>query len=399
MQRCTNCGAVVRPGAKFCTSCGTRLNLDQAPASDWSRPSETGETLVAAPIATASTPNQGQEEDQPTTAATDTDAAGSIVSETPDAEDQQAAAPTESQGPAATSSWSWGSTAASNSAPASPDDEAAPDRETETEEPVSDDASADQDRRSWSAEERADTVTEAESGATAATEGASESTAAAGADARWSTRWPLMGARAEAQAGTPPAETASTPGGEDASRSPADRFAGAMEQEDAATASVEAPREAPEEDAAASTGWSWEQQAADESDVVAESATIAVGIGEAAPEPAPEAATSESPRQRAASLLDELRALLPQIAAGDAVTDSGAGAASSAVAHRLAAARDQAGDFASLRRTLESAQQNPRDVDTMLDLVNRADRLLALLDGYERLTGEIDEAVTQLRNG
>ena len=81
------------------------------------------------------------------------------------------------------------------------------------------------------------------------------------------------------------------------------------------------------------------------------------------------------------------------------MTDSGAGAASSAVAHRLAAARDQAGDFASLRRTLESAQQNPRDVDTMLDLVNRADRLLALLDGYERLTGEIDEAVTQLRNG
>lgn len=29
METCTNCGAAVRPGAKFCTSCGTRLNPTQ----------------------------------------------------------------------------------------------------------------------------------------------------------------------------------------------------------------------------------------------------------------------------------------------------------------------------------------------------------------------------------
>lgn len=33
MQTCTNCGATLRPGAKFCTTCGTRMN-DMPPAND-----------------------------------------------------------------------------------------------------------------------------------------------------------------------------------------------------------------------------------------------------------------------------------------------------------------------------------------------------------------------------
>lgn len=39
MDTCTNCGASLRPGAKFCTTCGTRLN--EVPASDnagWGTP-------------------------------------------------------------------------------------------------------------------------------------------------------------------------------------------------------------------------------------------------------------------------------------------------------------------------------------------------------------------------
>lgn len=53
MERCSNCGAATRPGAKFCTSCGTRLNLDQdsaQPASaSWNDEASTQETQVATP--------------------------------------------------------------------------------------------------------------------------------------------------------------------------------------------------------------------------------------------------------------------------------------------------------------------------------------------------------------
>jgi hypothetical protein len=222
-----------------------------------------------------------------------------------------------------------------------------------------------------------------------------------------------MGAREDAEMAGATGNAEGETEAEDASTSPADRFADALDQDEEAATQAETPADEPVDEPAtaastASAGWSWEQQAADESDVVAESATIAVDRGEAvaaSPDawedalPSVAASTGESPRQRAASLLDELRGLLPQIAAGDAVADASDTGSASAVADRLAAARDESGDFASLRRTLESAKQNPRDVDTMLDLVNRADRLLALLDGYERLTGEIDDAITQLRNG
>ncbi|HEV2072984.1 MAG TPA: zinc ribbon domain-containing protein, partial [Thermomicrobiales bacterium] len=53
MERCSNCGAATRPGAKFCTSCGTRLNLDQESTgptdSSWNSASSTQETSVATP--------------------------------------------------------------------------------------------------------------------------------------------------------------------------------------------------------------------------------------------------------------------------------------------------------------------------------------------------------------
>jgi hypothetical protein len=113
---------------------------------------------------------------------------------------------------------------------------------------------------------------------------------------------------------------------------------------------------------------------------------------------APEPATDDSARQRASALLDELRTLIPQIGGtGVATTIADTGVRGSSVADDLSRARDEGGEFSSLRRTLESARDNPRDVDTMLDLVNRADRLLALLDSHDALTGAVDEAITKLR--
>ncbi len=40
METCSNCGATLRPGARFCTTCGTRLNPTSAPADGWGRPAE-----------------------------------------------------------------------------------------------------------------------------------------------------------------------------------------------------------------------------------------------------------------------------------------------------------------------------------------------------------------------
>ena len=39
MDTCTNCGAALRPGARFCTTCGTRLNSAPEATSGWGIPS------------------------------------------------------------------------------------------------------------------------------------------------------------------------------------------------------------------------------------------------------------------------------------------------------------------------------------------------------------------------
>lgn len=51
MEKCPNCGAAVRSGAKFCTSCGTRLIDPSATATAPSTPAPTEETQIAAPAA------------------------------------------------------------------------------------------------------------------------------------------------------------------------------------------------------------------------------------------------------------------------------------------------------------------------------------------------------------
>ncbi|HLU34725.1 MAG TPA: zinc-ribbon domain-containing protein [Thermomicrobiales bacterium] len=54
MEKCPNCGAAVRPGAKFCTSCGTRLPETPAPSSPTptqETPAATGSTQTATPAA------------------------------------------------------------------------------------------------------------------------------------------------------------------------------------------------------------------------------------------------------------------------------------------------------------------------------------------------------------
>jgi hypothetical protein len=54
MEKCPNCGAAVRPGAKFCTSCGTRLTETPAPSTATPAqepPAATESTEVTTPVA------------------------------------------------------------------------------------------------------------------------------------------------------------------------------------------------------------------------------------------------------------------------------------------------------------------------------------------------------------
>src|SRR5262249_57418119 len=91
------------------------------------------------------------------------------------------------------------------------------------------------------------------------------------------------------------------------------------------------------------------------------------------------------PRARARSLLDELGALLPSLAA-TAATGSTVDVA--AVATALASARDEAvgqqGQLDALMAVVETAKSRPRDIDVMLDLSRQVEGMVALEAGSER---------------
>jgi hypothetical protein len=52
-------------------------------------------------------------------------------------------------------------------------------------------------------------------------------------------------------------------------------------------------------------------------------------------------------------------------------------------------------DLASLRSAVETAQQRPRDVDVMLDLVLRADAIASVLEERDRLKQAVERALTR----
>jgi hypothetical protein len=401
MQRCSNCGAAVRPGAKFCTSCGTRLNLDQAPTpstgTTWGTSATTDETLVATPAVTPEPEERAETTD--TMAATDTDAAGSIVSE-PATEAGTGAA----QGADAITGSPW----RAQTTDAVTEREARDAETTETAsttEPAPSSAST-----SWTWGQRSPSTPEPEATADAER---TDATTTPPKETSWTSRWPSMGGAEEPTTGA-------TEATED--ESPADPFADALEAEPTTPETTETEETgASTTENAPSTAWIWGQPVAEETDAVTESETIVPAAAtnnedasaalDAVPEvervtvadataPAGEAVVTgdDSARQRAAALLDELRTLLPQIGGSGAVAVTEAtSAAGGGVADELSRARDEAGEFSGLRRTLESARDYPRDVDTMLDLVSRADRLLALLDSHEALRRAVDDAITQLR--
>jgi zinc ribbon protein len=97
--------------------------------------------------------------------------------------------------------------------------------------------------------------------------------------------------------------------------------------------------------------------------------------------------------ERALTLLDELRSLLPAVMASAPASASN-GAIADALAAALAADND---DLVALRAAMDRARERPKDIDTVLDLSGRVDAVIALLDAYDRLRAAAETTVTQLR--
>jgi hypothetical protein len=164
----------------------------------------------------------------------------------------------------------------------------------------------------------------------------------------------------------------------------ADEFAASVDElasDDAATDAGEADGQVEDLTVAEAPVWADQPESAEE------------------PEPSPTAVAAADDGDtlaRARSLLDELSALLPSLAAPAA----GSAVDVAAVAAELVAARDEAGvpqdQLDSLMSIVETARARPRDIDVMLDLSRQVDAIAALKTGYDRCRGAIETALTQL---
>lgn len=101
----------------------------------------------------------------------------------------------------------------------------------------------------------------------------------------------------------------------------------------------------------------------------------------------------------ALDLLDELRSLLPTFAIAAPAIDT----AAIAEELELALSPDPSSaaltlDLTELRAAMENARDRPRDIDTVLDLSRRVDDVLALLDAHDRAVAAIESAAAALRS-
>lgn len=343
MERCSNCGAATRPGAKFCTSCGTRLNLDQgstSPAdSAWNNASSSQETQSATP---AAGDESAPKEAEPVTPEPHWEQA--LQDPRREDEDQPADSP-------------W------------PSVETSPQAEADTWEAVA------RDRSDWSSK-------------WSSGETADEETAETGSDANvtfsdyerpsWDTR------------------SEETAGSEDDSV----RFtASSPEQETSATANGGATVPS------WTSSFDRETDAVvhESETIVPEFGTTGatedncpgdgISVDDRDSRVTPEPDNEREPREQANTLLEELRALIWKIG-----EDEPSGTSDTAtIINNMRRVRGETGDFSDLREVIEVVRENPRDIDALRDLGLQADRLQALLDSHARLTSALDDAIRDLR--
>jgi hypothetical protein len=401
MNTCSNCGAAVRPGAKFCTACGTRLNDVSASVAspEWTsgRPAENAAGAPGSPDATGAPGENG------TFAASD----GTRV-------DLPARDVTTSSSTASTSgtseevsSWSWRSSPSETEAPATATDDA----EDGTTVP--------------SSEQSRVTIVETKDDA------ATPSSNAEPATDEFTWTWepsPSSGNGPESERDAAGTISESDVAIEDTPRAT---------KADAAVVNISDDQESsanPSDDSWSSAGtsrgdsvsgtgsnrvnvsWGSATDAGDDSGMTVESDTIQVQqpaaeasgapeAGSAPGEPATESgsgSSEEDPLDRARRLIEELRTLIPtphlyQEKIRQTFSAPAPGPATAELQSELESARSTS-DFTDLRSALESARARPRDVDTMLELVGRIDRMLDALDDRDRLAAAVDRALDQLQH-
>lgn len=389
MNTCSNCGAAVRPGAKFCTACGTRLNDASASAasSEWTSGQRT-EAEVPAP----ETPDANRMPGE--TVSSHVEVRTVETPQPPDA----SSAPDSSE--AAPAPWSWRSSSQDPETPAPAMDEG--------DEATTESASPEQPR--VFKVEKPDTPSSSSSSATDSTEEFTwtwSSSGDADTDADPDTRTDPgngievaagvsgqdAGAEDTSSASTTDAQTAGAASdGADGSATSPETF---WPSDDAASDTLNRPRETDERaygnaELAEEDG-PFQAREPDPEPATDDGADPVV----TSPQPAA-AAGDEDPLDRARRLIDELRTLIPPPRSyGEENQQASAPAISEGLRDDLQAARSSS-DFGELRSTLESARARPRDVDTILELVGRIDTMLDALDERDRLAAAVDRALDRL---
>jgi hypothetical protein len=309
MQTCSNCGATSREGAKFCTTCGSRLNpvVEDTGSNGWNAFPSTDETQIS-------------------TAAVDT-------SDTETAPDERE----ETAGSTPPASWSWGQSTTTSDEPATTDE--------------------------------ADTTTPNDELSS------------------WASQWNT----------TPPSDEPDAEDDDDDSVAGIEAASAELQSAELTEVSQFAPASKPdeviaeEEEVEAAT----EEQVASTTEVQDEPSALFDTA------PSPEAAIGDAPgpQERARVLLHELRELIDESFVAPAVAaTTGAGDSGSALA-TLNALGDDGDRFDSLRAMLEKAREQPRDVDTMLNLLGEINSLIALVDRHHDYVTAVNTAKQQLSGG
>ncbi|MGH2534903.1 MAG: zinc-ribbon domain-containing protein [Thermomicrobiales bacterium] len=354
MERCPNCGATVRAGAKFCTTCGMRL--PEMPAAESASPSPSTSRSPFESTSSVGTsrwpserPSQGAAGDATGGYAVASEGSQPAARSDQPATDTTASAeesPAEAD-PSGPPAWpSLGRPSSWNSSWRS----AAPE--------TTDDASGEAEPIEAPAEAVAPEEIEAEEPQVTGTE--------IGLDA------PVEAGIAQAAA----TEEVEEPVADEAEQvaAPADLEIEALSELEAAPKQHAGPAELEEEPREEQPSIELPEQQPGPADV-AEMPAMGAGV------------------DRAYALIDELRSVVTGLSG--TATDSG----NAAVADDLAAARSGANDdeFQRLRDAINGARDRPRDIDTMLDVSGRLDAIAALHDAYQQLATAVDGAIETLR--
>ena len=391
MNTCSNCGAAVRPGAKFCTACGTRLNDVSASTatSEWTAGQPASDTTRVVEV----TETAGHEN----TAGNGFSASNTVP----------ARGTSEDESPQESSSWSWRSSPSdpTSSVPVSVTDEgddvttepssgaeprvfivdkrdeapastSAPSNTTDT------DASAEEFTWTWGTPESLEPTADDET-ATSITDAERDA------------------ANRVADDDTPltmePATEPFAPMRHDQEESfslPEDADAWSSTRSNSNESYARAARNVPGQGTTGVDGapdLSLEPHSPEAVDATAGSAQ-ADNTVDTTGEPGAE---DEDPLDRARRLVEELRTLIPPPRPYGKHDPQAASAPLAGLRDELESARSTS-DFGDLRSALESARERPRDVDTMLAMVNRIDTMLEALDDRDRLASAIDRAIALL---